>query len=383
MFVHQSQLRHILTPEQYYSEQQHNSELAHLFMPAWHLVATKADLPRAGDFLTVNILGTPLLIRNMDGGYHAFLNVCGHRHCLLTNEARGSDPQLRCQYHGWEYNKDGRTGRIPDAQAFRPFDRENTRLCKYRLETCGELIFVSFAEEAVPLKEFIGPLHATLAEGFDHPFRQVWAWDVAYPANWKVPVENSLESYHIPCLHPKSFGNYPKESDCEHDLEERHTTYRQPIEKPFARWSQRWIVRRLGGPDSDVYTHHHMMPHLTLSMMDVYRLVQMFLPTSPTTSRCILRLYSLRGLKRGLARRLLSGMLSRLVIKMARQVLQEDMGIFAAIQRGLESSKHPGVIGTREERVYVFQKYVAERCDSLRRSGCQPDLPINQRVTLH
>ena len=66
------------------------------------------DLARPGDFLTFDLLETPILLRNFDGELRAFLNVCPHRHSRLTDKPRGNAEKLRCQYHGWEFNADGR-----------------------------------------------------------------------------------------------------------------------------------------------------------------------------------------------------------------------------------------------------------------------------------
>ncbi len=46
----------------------------------------------------------------------------------------------------------------------------------------------------------------------------------------------------------------------------------------------------------------------------------------------------------------------------ARRILSEDSPIFPALQRGVEASTFPGVIGTREERVYTFQEFLVNRC---------------------
>ena len=48
------------------------------------------------------------------------------------------------------------------------------------------------------------------------------------------------------------------------------------------------------------------------------------------------------------------------VVKVARQVVGEDATIFPQVQRGLESSPHRGALGTREERLYMFQRYMAK-----------------------
>jgi phenylpropionate dioxygenase-like ring-hydroxylating dioxygenase large terminal subunit len=395
MFVYQHQLRHVLRPDQYYSAEQHQAELDYVFLPGWHFVGTTADLPRPGAFRTLELLGRPVLLRNMDGRVHAFENVCAHRHCLLTHQASGWSPQLKCQYHGWEYTAEGRTGRIPEAQCFRPFDRENARLRKYRLATCGELIFVSLADDGPSLTEYLEPFYEHFAESFAPPYRQGWTWEVDFPCNWKVIVENSLESYHIPCVHPRTFKELPTEDNCQHDLDERYTSFRTEIRplavgretaggwRPFrvvVYWFQRlldrvqrqiigpgmlWGSRKLGGPTTNLYTHHHIHPNLLFSSLDVHRMMQAVVPTSPTSCRVILRIYPLHGTRWGLIRSPLAWFIALLVNQTAKNVLFEDAAVFTAIQKGMQHSEHPGVIGTREERIFVFQEYLRRACATL------------------
>jgi phenylpropionate dioxygenase-like ring-hydroxylating dioxygenase large terminal subunit len=362
MFLHQTQLRHLLAPSDFFDEGQYQRERERLFEPAWHVVATTAELPRPGSFLTRELLGRPLLLRNCDGKVQAFLNVCAHRHCMLTHQPRGWAPHLRCQYHGWEYTSDGRTGRIPDAQCFRPWDRENACLRRFRTEPCGQLLFVCLEDDAPSLADFLGPFAQECCHWLDPPFRQVWTWQTDYNANWKIVIENSLESYHIPCLHQKSFGVMPPEETCSHDLADQYTTFRTPETYGWISAFQNFMVRSLGQPTTNVYTHHHTHPHMTFISMDVMRMAQVVEPTSATTCRHRVWLWSLRGVRRNPWAWLVAKVLARLVIHVARQIVLEDAGIFPDVQKGLQASVHRGVIGTREERVWAFQKYVLEGC---------------------
>ena len=102
MFIHQQSLRHLLRPEHYCSEQHFQLELEKLFRPAWQFVAAQSELPKDGDFLTLDLFGRPILIRNSGGKFLAYENICSHRHCLLTDDSYGNQRKLRCQYHGWE-----------------------------------------------------------------------------------------------------------------------------------------------------------------------------------------------------------------------------------------------------------------------------------------
>jgi phenylpropionate dioxygenase-like ring-hydroxylating dioxygenase large terminal subunit len=351
-------------------------------MPAWHYAATQDDLPRHGDFLTMELLGKPLLIRNIDGEICAFLNVCSHRHCVLTHQPRGHDPRFRCQYHGWEYTKDGKTARIPDAGCFRPFDRDNARLRKFRTAGCGRMIFVSLADAGPGLEEFLGPLYPLFGESFGPPFRQIWKWEADYEANWKVVAENSLESYHIPCLHRKTFGILPPEETSEHALTERYTTFRTREMFSWISAIQNWFVRRLGMKTTNIYTHHHVHPSLIYTGNDVHRIAQLIVPTSPTTTHHTVWVFGIEGRRFGPLARLLGWTMRRMVKYVARKVILEDAPIFADIQKGLNGSPFRGVIGTREERIHCFQKYVLRNCgaDACRPQNCagQRDLPSQE-----
>jgi len=365
MFVHKHQLEYLLPPETYFSQEQHDREMEGLFLPGWHMVACKSDLPNSGDFITVELLGFPLQIRNFDGEFHAFLNTCSHRHCLLTHDKRGNAPTLRCQYHGWEYNKSGNTGRIPDAGCFRPFDRENARLQKFRVDTCGDVIFVSLAESGPTLPEYLGPIYHTLEQLFADRWRLIWHWDQQFDCNWKIPVENTLETYHLPCVHPKTLrGVYPSEESQTHELDERFSTLRYSLadDQPTLARLQERVVRRLGADATNFYTHHLTHPNIVFTLTDLYVHAQCYLPVSPTTSRTWVWYFSLRGSRPGIVPALIGSLVAIHGRITNPKIQAEDASIFADQQQGLEVSPHPGCLGTREERLYAFQKYVRQAC---------------------
>ena len=375
MFVHQEQLEHLLSPRNYHDAGIAQRERESLFLSGWHFLATRSELPRPGDFLTRDVLGEPILVRNHDGELHAYLNSCAHRHCRLTSEAKGHDERFRCQYHGWEYQCDGHTAKIPDARCFRPFDRENARLTKFRTASWGDMVFISLAEAGPPLADQLGPMMAQAGDWLAPPFRfsRMWEWD--YRANWKIVVENTLESYHISCLHQKTIGSPPPEEHCQHLLDERFTTFHVPEPAGWVIGVQNHLVRSLGGKVTNIYTHHHAHPHLWFVSMDVMRLVQMVLPTSPTTCRHRVWLYTLDGTRSNPWAWLVRRLLRWLVARTARQILLEDAPIFPEVQRGLESSRSQGVIGTREERIYLFQRFLSSRVPP-RMAACRSESEI-------
>jgi choline monooxygenase len=370
MFIHRTRLEHLLTPAHYFSPEQHQLELERLFIPGWHFIASTADLPKSGDFLTIELFGRPLILRNFDGDYRAFINVCAHRHCLLTHAARGNDPRFVCQYHGWEYNKEGGTGRIPDARCFRPWDRDNARLRTVRTQACGDLIFICFDDDAPDLKDYLGPYYSRFAQSFASPYRQARTWHGTAQANWKVFIENSLESYHVPMVHPKTFGTFPPEQACAHDLQDHHTWYRT-IDDSLRHLG--WAVERFGVPATNSYEHHNIHPNLNFSSLDGVRLLMTVFPTSPTTCQYHTHLFTIRGDAPDFLHQALGWLLAQMISLFVGRVNKEDTALYPDIQRGLQASPFRGVIGTREERVFAFQKYVLDRCER----GCQAGPELN------
>ena len=380
MFVYQNSLRHLLRPEHYCSVSHYDREIAELFRPTWQLVATKSELPGTGDFLTDDLFGRPILIRNCDGHYAAFENICSHRHCLLTHEPSGNSPSLRCQYHGWEYDNQGKTAKIPDARCFRPWDRDNSMLNTFRIESCGDLLFATLSESVPPLKEWLSPFFDETETAFSAPvWQQKHVWEYDASCNWKIPVENTLESYHLPELHKNSlFGFMPTEEDSEHMLSERWTAL--TYSGQGGSWLERLqgsVSQWLGRKPTLQYRHRHIHPNTILVSSDTINYAQTLIPTSPRTVRIKVRFFGVRGTRRGL----LAGLISRIAWRIGRsrtlQVMSEDLSIYEAQQRGLEASHHPGVIGTREERIHVFQKYILESL-----SIALPDDPAEANANL-
>jgi choline monooxygenase len=319
------------------------------------------------------------LIRNFDGELRAFLNVCPHRHSRLTDKPRGNTEKLRCQYHGWEFNQDGHTGKIPDAKVFRPWDRDNSCLKQFHLDTCGDLVFVNFSDNPVSLREWIGPLWEQW-QSYGGAYRHSQSWEKDFPCNWKVVLENSLESYHIPEVHPKTFKEFPQEENAWHELTEKFTSFKTVPPRDFACRAMNWIVRRLGQPVTNDYWHRVLHPNATGSSLDVFRMMQCVFPTGPKSCRYRCIFFTLRGSRGGPIAWTLYKFLQKISTWIAHKVFAEDGSIYDGVQRGLESSPHRGVIGTREERIYYFQKYVLDRTRGASRELPQAEVSTNGKA---
>ncbi len=367
MFQNSQSLPHLLAPRLYSCAEQYRCELEKLFEPSWHLVGTTAELARDGDFVSGEVLGRPVLVRNFGGELHAFLNVCTHRHALLTPCRAGNSPKLACQYHGWEYRCDGSTGFIPDAQSFRPLPGGPEKLQKFRVAVRGPLVFVAVNEGTPELPEFLGSAAASVCDRFGGDrwrHYDTWSYDLA--CNWKVVVENTIESYHVPLVHPTTLVKYGTADQIEHEIYPRATVMHSPIHTPSAyRTLFNLLTPRLeSGLNCDRYRLDHVFPNLFLIPIDAMMQVMDVVPTSAESCRLTVRLFVLKGARETwLTRRVTSfwGGLKRWII---RKVLSEDARLYPDLHQGLKASPFRGTISVREELIFAFQDYVRRECGS-------------------
>ena len=129
------------------------------------------------------------------------------------------------------------------------------------------------------------------------------------------------------------------------------------------------ITRRLGGESTNVYIHCHIHPNLVFVLTDLYCYAGSYLPTSPGSTRLRLRSYRFHGPRRGPVPALLSQFAGRIGRWTMLRVMSEDIAIFEDQQKGMAASRHPGCIGTREERIFIFQQYILRECADIRDDG--------------
>ena len=200
-------------PSRYYTDAAVlRDENRSIFAKTWQLAGRVEQVAEPGQFFTTSIAEEPLLIvRGNDGVIRAMSNVCRHRAGPVA-KGDGKRPVLQCGYHGWTYGLDGRLLKTPEFDGVAGFERESCALPQFRVETWLGLIFVNLDPNAAPLREAYGEvvdeMNARDTSGFRLAARKDWELG----CNWKVYVDNYLEGYHIPIVHPSLFRelDYPK-----------------------------------------------------------------------------------------------------------------------------------------------------------------------------
>ncbi|MDA0589102.1 MAG: aromatic ring-hydroxylating dioxygenase subunit alpha [Planctomycetota bacterium] len=370
MFISEGHLPQVLPPEAYTSQKQLDLELKTVFDSVWQCVGAKNEFPRDGDFKTVQLLEHEIIIWRRGSRFQTFLNVCAHRYCTVTSESCGNAPErLRCQYHGWEFDETGNTRKIPDSPCFKPLKPGVLGLQPFRTETCGQLIFVTLSESTPSLRDFLGDTFDVIAELFHQDLFLMAATVRDVNANWKVLLENSLESYHVEECHPSTLGPLPRPERCEHVLHEAwcslEVCYQGDRSLPILLddFAHAWI----GEKPKHRWEQINVFPNLIFIRLSMATWVEVMLPVAPGRSQSLGLAFGNAGRRGRLHGAVTRVFLKRYLINMFNQLIEEDRRAIEGVQRGLECQQRPpgGVLSAREERVFHFQEYIVSKtgCD--------------------
>ncbi|MGH6879192.1 MAG: aromatic ring-hydroxylating oxygenase subunit alpha [Rhizomicrobium sp.] len=182
----------------------HDTERRRIFGRTWQLVAHESQLPEPGAWFALTVAGYPLiLVRGEDEKLRAFHNVCRHRAGPLAPDGQGKcEGTLVCRYHGWRYALDGRLASARDFGPADGFDPRVYGLIGIACESWRGFVFVNLDGAAPPLASVIAPLAERARDMPLELFRPVRQMTHEIRCNWKTYVENYLEGYHVPIVHP-------------------------------------------------------------------------------------------------------------------------------------------------------------------------------------
>jgi len=173
-----------------------------VFARSWQWVCHQSQIADAGDYIVANIAGLPLIIlRALDGSIKAFHNVCRHRAGPIALCDAKQAKVLRCKYHGWTYGLDGVLKSAPEMHQTENFTLADIKLPEAKVAVWQGLVFVA-ADNAPDISAVVKGIDDRLGKQdlSDYVFHHRVSYDVN--CNWKVYVDNYLEGYHVPHIHP-------------------------------------------------------------------------------------------------------------------------------------------------------------------------------------
>ena len=345
-----------ISPYHYHNQEVFEKEKSQIFHNNWIFVAFGNDLLNHNDFVTKTIGGIPIVIQNFNGNIKAFMNVCSHRFSTIQNEEKGNRA-LFCPYHGWSFDKEGMPNGIPKKPLFKDFSKKelcDLKLKEYNLDVCGDLYFIHISKPTNTLKEYLGSFYGELEMMSKGKSKLIDTNNINIKSNWKILVENTLESYHVNLVHSETFKSLGAKG-LVFDFTENHSNWDAELtlgeddpklNKIHKMFSER--PYKING-----YRHFLIYPNLLISSSyGVSFNFSIINPINPSKSDFISYVFLSESNKKSN----FIDIYSNLLIDFNRKVFDEDKSICEQVQRGVVVTDKPGVLSLEEERVHAFQK---------------------------
>ncbi len=207
---------HGLPNECYLNNDYLEFEKEKIFKNNWTMIGVASSVPNPGDAKPFYLLGIPILIvRNKENEVKVFHNVCSHRGFKLVDQECKLKNVIRCPYHSWSYDFNGKLTVTPHIGGLgkhevEGFDKNNSNLKEIKSNIWMDLIFININSNAKPFEDFIKPLEDRWSKFISKKDQKLIRhstdngyFNMTVNSNWKFAIENYCESYHLPWIHPE------------------------------------------------------------------------------------------------------------------------------------------------------------------------------------
>ncbi len=345
-------------------------EMQRVLASSWQIICHVSDVPKPGDFVTFELGNESVFaVRDRDGGVRAFHNVCRHRGAKML-DGRGNCPgAITCPYHGWSYRHDGTLLGMPVKDSFPNLDRATHGLVPVKLEVALGFVWVCLSGNPAP----VASMWAGLAQELEpYQFERMVPiapfYHEVWDADWKIAMDNYLESYHVPIGHPGLYRMFTPDFEDQASVPgiARGTSWLK--EAPSSRWSERLYQKMVRDTVTQLperlrgcWRFYSVLPNLGIDIfpeqMDFFQI----LPLGPGRAAIRGGIYGLPDDRREMK------LLRWLGARINRQVNSEDRELCNRVQRGLASSSYqPGPLSTLECWMLEFHELLRERIPEVR-----------------
>lgn len=351
-------------------------ERKHALGPSWQLITHESLLLKDADkgpatYVSDVVSGFPAIVvrSSSTGEINAYHNVCRHKAGPLEwSDSQGVCPLngLKCKYHGWTYSLDGKLKGVPgfgDAK----FDKSQYSLWPMRVAVWQGMVFVqalppedstscSFSgQEAhdkfvLDNKAFCDRLNLAANDAGGTSLQDYHFYKGAthkLNCNWKVYVENYLEGYHIPTIHPGL--------NREVDMKTYHVTCDDGIVEHITDTTQESAY-------NGVWVWHY--PTLAINWYGPGLSLERIVPTGPHTTE-IRYQYLFSEAQQQL------GASEKHAIDTSAEVTVEDIHVCEAVQERLSGGGYlePGFLSPRHENGVA---YFQDKIRKVHNTHCDP-----------
>ncbi len=172
------------------------------------LLGFSCQIPNAGDYLTDDHAGVPIVVvRDEAGGVSAFLNVCRHRGAKVVDGCGNTGRHMVCPYHAWSYDLEGRLAGLPHRESFAGIETEDYGLRPLPAAEQDGLIWVHPTPDgSIDVDAHLAGLAPELASYGLGGYHHYETRTVERRMNWKLVIDTFLEPYHFAFLHADTVG---------------------------------------------------------------------------------------------------------------------------------------------------------------------------------
>lgn len=316
-------------------------EVDNLFKGFYHFGAHRSELSEKDSFVKIPVAKKSIILWNDDGVIRAFENACPHRGCEIISEQSGKGKMV-CPYHLWSFRK-GQT--FPTQKEFKTLSQEELSLTYYSVQECGDFIFFSPSSEC-SLKNQLGDFYNDLERISKSITEKIDTNNEPFNCNWKISVENALETYHVKGIHTDTL-NMLKLSDINTVRSVKNDVMTAKIGNDKINNNLNRIKKRFDILyQNDSYFSFYIFPFGMLS--STYGLsysYQNFFPETVDKTAFMSRVYrvntTLDSFYDG-------------VVDINRKIFREDADICSSVQRAAFSHKDSFLFGVDETRIINF-----------------------------
>jgi phenylpropionate dioxygenase-like ring-hydroxylating dioxygenase large terminal subunit len=203
--------------DRYFSKDWHDREVEQIWRKCWQLACRVEEIPNEGDHVVYDIVHDSLIIaRTGTGEIKAFFNSCLHRGTLLRTEG-GCVKRLRCPFHGWTWTLNGTLSHIPHQWDLPHVDPAKLSLIEAKVGVWGGFVFINMDPNCEPLESYLENLPEHFAAfNLEDRYKAAHVAKIM-PCNWKLAMEAFVEAYHVSSAHPQVLGYYG-DSNTQYDV---------------------------------------------------------------------------------------------------------------------------------------------------------------------
>lgn len=204
-----------MPPSFYKDHAVYEEEVEKIFLKSWVCVGRADEIPKIGDYYTVEMFSEPLIVaRQSDDSVAVLSNVCRHRGSLIM-QGSGNEKRFTCPYHRWSYHLDGSLLAAPLVDKTPGFDAVQCKLPTFRSVVWMGWVFVNLDGKAEDFYTEIEGLDPYVKNYHAEEMRSINATTEYWNLNWKCLAENFMEGYHLTPVHRKTLHPMTPTKLCE------------------------------------------------------------------------------------------------------------------------------------------------------------------------